>query len=105
MKTTYTSPHTGIPYNLDVTEEYTDRCWLCEGSGTEMVETEGDKLMNEKAFDAWCDQDDDSDPPNDIRTGERPCTRCNATGKVPKEVGGVRINLSLSSNILVRPTA
>lgn len=101
---TYTSPDTGITYDVKTVDEYTDRCWLCNGTGTERYETEADAAINTKAFDLWCDQDDDVEQPEEIRTGERPCDRCKGTGKVAKEVGGVRVIMSAHFNMVMNPT-
>ena len=103
MSTTYTSPNTGISYDVEVKEEHTDRCWLCKGTGTEAYETEADKVANDKAWDEWEPEDEGDEGPDDIETGERPCTRCNATGKVPQEVGAVRFTLKTSMDITMVP--
>ena len=105
MNTTYTSPNTGIAYDVEVKEEHADRCWLCKGTGTEAFETEADKVANELAYDEWEPENGDCDdaPPDEIMTGRRTCTRCTGTGKVDQHVGAIRFTLKTSTGITMVP--
>ena len=95
--TTYTSPDTGIPYDVR-TETVEDACRDCAGSGEIRFPTFADLrqcVLDRRAF----EEDDDHDwdyYPEPEKSGLRKCERCDGTGYFKGDGGLIKCSLSTS---------